>query len=202
MARGPSVRSPDRGALVPAAVPTDVQVELIRPREKRAAVVILVTLALLCVTVATYLRPVQVSLWPAHGEQRFKTPHPPVAKVAYPTPARPVVLQTGNPNCPSTVPLDPGPDAEAEVRRTAVGLVPTIYTTTDLAGWFIASVHPALPDQGVGQIADGMCGAVVGERTWEVDLTFPSELPSASMSQGQLFLCRFRDGWDVWFRYH
>jgi len=51
-------------------------------------------------------------------------------------------------------------------------------------------------------IALNMCGSVVGGRTWIVELHFPKLEPSASLSQGQAFVSRFRSGWRVWYRYH
>lgn len=197
------MRFPDRGTVGREPVQIDFKIDLIHPRERRAALKVLVALVLIGVSVATYLRPVQPSFWAAHGNQPPSTStHLPNAEAAYPTPETPAVAQTGNPNCPSTAPLDPGRDAETEVRAAAVEAVPSVYATRDLAGWHIASVQPALPDKGVGQIAYGMCGSFVGSRTWEVDLTFPADLPSASGSQGQMFLSRFPDGWRVWFTYH
>jgi hypothetical protein len=47
-----------------------------------------------------------------------------------------------------------------------------------------------------------MCGPVVGSRTWVVEMRFPKLEPSASLSQGQAFVSRFRSGWRVWYRYH
>jgi hypothetical protein len=107
-----------------------------------------------------------------------------------------------NPNCPGEVPLSTGPGDKAAAEATAVDAVPRLYASKRLEGWRVARVYLAQRDSGVGQIAYGMCGDVIGQRTWVVEMTFPAELPSASMSQGQFFVSRFSDGWRVWFQYH
>ena len=66
----------------------------------------------------------------------------------------------------------------------------------------IRSAYPASSGQGFSVIALPMCGPEVGSRTWVVEIYFPKLEPSASMSQGQAFVSRFRSGWRVWYRYH
>jgi hypothetical protein len=47
-----------------------------------------------------------------------------------------------------------------------------------------------------------LCGAKVARRTVVVQLLFPWLLPSASLSQGVVFVGRFRGGYRVWFVAH
>jgi hypothetical protein len=47
-----------------------------------------------------------------------------------------------------------------------------------------------------------MCGATVARRTVVVQLLFPWLLPSASLSQGVVFVGRFHGGYRVWFVAH
>jgi hypothetical protein len=47
-----------------------------------------------------------------------------------------------------------------------------------------------------------MCGAKAARRTVVVQLLFPWLLPSASLSEGVLFVGRFRGGYQVWFVAH
>jgi hypothetical protein len=66
----------------------------------------------------------------------------------------------------------------------------------------IRSGYPATSGRGFSVIALPMCGPEVGSRTWIVEIYFPKFEPSASASQGQAFVSRFRAGWRVWYRYH
>jgi hypothetical protein len=42
------------------------------------------------------------------------------------------------------------------------------------------------------------CGKAIQARTIVVELRFPKELPSASQSQGVVFVSRFKSGYQVW----
>jgi hypothetical protein len=53
-----------------------------------------------------------------------------------------------------------------------------------------------------GQEVTAMCGARVARRTVVVQVLFPWLLPSASLSQGVLFVGRFHGGYRVWFAAH
>jgi hypothetical protein len=51
---------------------------------------------------------------------------------------------------------------------------------------------------GRGGEVKSQCGAGTQQRTVVVDLQFPSLSPSASLSQGTVFVSRFGDGYQVW----
>lgn len=51
-------------------------------------------------------------------------------------------------------------------------------------------------------IAERQCGKEVAGKSLLVELFFPEFLPSASLSQGQLFVAKTNEGWKVWYRYH
>ena len=55
-------------------------------------------------------------------------------------------------------------------------------------------------DTGLGRGGEvkSQCGAGTQQRTVVVDLQFPSLSPSASLSQGTVFVSRFGDGYQVW----
>jgi hypothetical protein len=53
-----------------------------------------------------------------------------------------------------------------------------------------------------GRMAAHFCGEEVARSTWIVELHFPHLEPSASLSHGQLFVTKTKDGWAAWFRYH
>jgi hypothetical protein len=46
------------------------------------------------------------------------------------------------------------------------------------------------------------CGKAIQARTVVVELRFPQEFPSASLSEGVLFVSRFKSGYRVWERAH
>jgi len=53
-----------------------------------------------------------------------------------------------------------------------------------------------------GGEVESMCGPEVARRTVVVQLLFPWLLPSASLSEGVLFVGRFHGGYRVWFVAH
>jgi hypothetical protein len=103
-------------------------------------------------------------------------------------------------NCPTEPPLDPGRHA----RDKAIAAVRESLRTgqNEWRRYKIASAYPAASSQGFGAIVYNWCGRAVGSRTWIVEMHFPNLLPSATLSQGQAFVSRFRSGWRVWYRYH
>jgi hypothetical protein len=110
---------------------------------------------------------------------------------------------TPDSHCPSQTPLDPGADAKTAATAVAEAAVPKRYPPhIDIAGFRVTDAYAADPALGYGAIAYGLCGQVVGQRTWVVELSFPKMAPSVDLSAGQLFLSRFPDGWKVWFQYH
>ncbi len=117
-----------------------------------------------------------------------------------PSPPEP---QTPDSHCPSETPLDPGVGARDAAIAAAEAAVPQRYPPhIDVAGFRVTDAYAADPSSGYGTIAYGLCGAIVGQRTWVVELSFPRMAPSVDLSAGQLFLSRFPDGWKVWFQYH
>ena len=105
-----------------------------------------------------------------------------------------------SPDCPKEAPLEPGRHA----RDKAIAAVRESLRTgpEEWRTYEIQSAYPATRALGFGVVALGMCGPVVGRRTWVVEMHFPKLEPSASLSQGQAFVSRFRSGWRVWYRYH
>jgi hypothetical protein len=105
-----------------------------------------------------------------------------------------------SPDCPKEVPLEPGPDA----RDRAIAAVRESLRTgpEEWRTYETQAASPTTRAEGFGAIALRMCGPVVGRRTWVVEMRFPNLEPSASLSQAQAFVSRFRSGWRVWYRYH
>lgn len=105
-----------------------------------------------------------------------------------------------HPDCPKEPILQPGRRAQDSAIAAAEASLRT--GPAEWRTFQIESAYPARRTEGVGAVAFGMCGSVVGERTWVVEIRFPTLEPSASLSQGQAFVGRFRAGWRVWYRYH
>jgi hypothetical protein len=86
-------------------------------------------------------------------------------------------------------------------------IVPQIYTDEKYSEWQVTLAEP-MPkltgfDKGYYGMAKNFCGKEVANHTWLVKLLFPKLLPSASVSQGQIYLVKDKEkGWSVWFRYH
>jgi len=53
-----------------------------------------------------------------------------------------------------------------------------------------------------GGIVRHLCGKLVFRRAVVVELLFPKMLPSASLSQGVVFVSLFSTGYQVWYVYH
>jgi hypothetical protein len=51
------------------------------------------------------------------------------------------------------------------------------------------------------EIAEQQCGQAVAGKSLLVELFFPEFLPSASLSQGQIFVAKTDEGWKVWRRH-
>ena len=78
--------------------------------------------------------------------------------------------------------------ARIEAPRLYPGDGPAVVTRSDLAPY-------AGPR---GSEVKAQCGARTFHRTVVVQLLFPKELPSASLSQGVVFVSRFPTGYKVW----
>jgi len=53
-----------------------------------------------------------------------------------------------------------------------------------------------------GGIVKHLCGKLAFRRSVVVELLFPKMLPSASLSQGVVFVSLFSTGYQVWYVYH
>jgi len=109
-------------------------------------------------------------------------------------------LSWTSPSCPAEPPLEPGPDArEKAIEAVRRSLEAGKQVERD---YQIEKAYAATEGGGFTAVAFHMCGPTVGKSTWVIELRFPRLEPSASLSQGQAFVSRFRSGWKVWYRYH
>lgn len=123
--------------------------------------------------------------------------------------ARPAAPLWGHPtarsfaqSCPASargiLPLRP--DSVAQAARRALGFdkaPPGVKRGTQV----MASGRSAFAGARGGEVKF-LCGAKVARRTVVVQLLFPWLLPSQSLSQGVVFVGRFRGGYRVWYVAH
>jgi hypothetical protein len=89
-------------------------------------------------------------------------------------------------------------NATAKAARAALAAAPARYRDLDVRGATVlwSKVATAAGPRG-GEVAL-QCGRRIQARTVVVELRFPKELPSGSLSEGVLFLSSFRSGYQVW----
>ncbi len=109
-------------------------------------------------------------------------------------------------NCPKPNELVyPGKNAENEIRTALPELIREAYGEDPrYKKWEVKRIislkdPKSSPYSG---IAVQQCGKRTANRSFLVELFFPQFLPSASLSQGQIFVAKTKDGWTVWYRYH
>jgi hypothetical protein len=83
-------------------------------------------------------------------------------------------------------------------------IIRNVYTDPEYATYQVKSVElaPQSPGGYKGIIKEN-CSDKVFQNSWVVQLSFPKlEAISASLSQGQIFIAKTKDGWIVWKQYH
>lgn len=101
--------------------------------------------------------------------------------------------------------IKPDNKAEKEIRDALPQLIRNTYgEDSRYQNYEVKRIIPlsdpeASPYSG---IAEQQCGKEVAEKSLLVELFFPEFLPSASLSQGQIFVAKTNEGWKVWYRYH
>jgi hypothetical protein len=100
----------------------------------------------------------------------------------------------GCPARPRRLPRNPVSPAAAAALRAA----PDQYRGVDTRDATVVAAGRASRDSARGGQVQHDCGRRVRNRTVVVYLEFPRMRPSASLSQGVMFLSRGRSGWAVW----
>jgi hypothetical protein len=98
--------------------------------------------------------------------------------------------------CPENVLPLPG-EAVARAADQARIEAPALYEGIDARGVTVTAAYRATYGLRGAQV-ELECGAVTARRTVVVELFFPRMLPSASLSQGTVFVSRFPHGYRVW----
>ena len=89
-------------------------------------------------------------------------------------------------------------DAPAPATVAALAEAASVYGDVDTDRARVDVAARATSAGPRGRMVKRMCGARVARRTVVVDLVFPEMLPSASLSQGTVFVSRFEDGYHIW----
>ncbi|MBA4603600.1 hypothetical protein H2C83_15115 [Thermoactinomyces sp. AMNI-1] len=109
-------------------------------------------------------------------------------------------------NCPKPGKLVyPGKNAENEIQAALPELIREAYGEDPrYKEWEVKRIISLKDPKSspYSNIAIHQCGKRTANRSFLVELFFPQFLPSASLSQGQIFVAKTKDGWTVWFRYH
>jgi hypothetical protein len=102
--------------------------------------------------------------------------------------------------CPkrAKVALPLSANATKKAGQAALAAAPERYRGLDVKGATVAwsKVATAAGPRG-GEVAF-QCGKKIQARTIVVELRFPKERPSASLSEGVVFVSRFTGGYQVW----
>lgn len=91
-----------------------------------------------------------------------------------------------------------GKGAIEQARGAALAAAPRLYRGLDVSGAKVLWAKPADAAGPRGGEVAYQCGKTVQARTVVVELRFPRELPSTSLSQGVVFVSRFKRGYAVW----
>ena len=88
--------------------------------------------------------------------------------------------------------------ATKKAAQAAQAAAPERYKDLNVKGAMVvwSKVATAAGARG-GEVAF-QCGKKIQARTVVVELRFPEELPSASLSEGVVFVSRFKSGYEVW----
>lgn len=92
--------------------------------------------------------------------------------------------------------------ATKKAAQAALAAAPKLYRETNVKGATVVSSKRATAAGPRGEQVAFECGKTIQARTIVVELRFPKELPSASLSEGVVFVSRFRSGYHVWERAH
>jgi hypothetical protein len=89
-------------------------------------------------------------------------------------------------------------DATKKAGQAALAAAPKRYKDLDVTGAKVVSSKLAAAAGPRGREVASRCGKAIQARTVVVELRFPKELPSASLSEGVVFVSRFKSGYQVW----
>jgi hypothetical protein len=89
-------------------------------------------------------------------------------------------------------------NATNKAGQAALAAAPKLYKGLDVRDATVVWSKLATRAGARGGEVAFQCGKAIQAKTIVVELRFPKELPSASLSEGVLFLSRFTTGYQVW----
>jgi hypothetical protein len=109
------------------------------------------------------------------------------------------VFNAGQGASPTVDPAALGRGSLEQARRAALRQAPVLYPVTDLTGMHATRVARAVDDDasrcGYARVK---CGTPLQRRTAVVWLSFPTQRPSASLSEGVVLVSQFGAAYRVW----
>jgi len=103
--------------------------------------------------------------------------------------------------CPRAI-LPLSPDGVARAADRALAEAARLYRGLNTRGALVEASDRSAFAGVRGQQVTRRCGKKVAARTVVVQMLFPRELPSASLSQAVVWVGRFPHGFRVWFKAH
>ncbi|MHB1836914.1 MAG: hypothetical protein ACYCXW_18350 [Solirubrobacteraceae bacterium] len=103
-------------------------------------------------------------------------------------------------NARGALPLSPG--AAKKASTAALKAAPRLYKAINVKDAKVISAKVATHAGARGSEVFYHCGKAIQARTIVVQLRFPKMQPSASLSEGVVFVSRFKSGYRVWERAH
>ncbi len=88
--------------------------------------------------------------------------------------------------------------ATKKAGQAALAAAPKRYKDLNVKEATVVSSKVATAAGARGGEVAFQCGKTIQARTIVVELRFPKELPSASLSEGVVFVSRFKSGYQVW----
>ena len=117
----------------------------------------------------------------------------------------PEVQPASESGAPHPCPKKPRPlhvNGVARAANRALKETPDIYGAATADGAEVVSAAVSAAAGVRGRQVKKECGRRVHRRTVVIELFFPAMRPSASLSQGTVFVSRLREGYRVWERAH
>jgi hypothetical protein len=89
-------------------------------------------------------------------------------------------------------------NATKKAAQAALAAAPKRYKDLNVTGARVVSSKVATEAGARGGEVAFQCGKKIQARTIVVELRFPKEMPSASLSEGVVFISRLESGYEVW----
>ena len=106
--------------------------------------------------------------------------------------------------CPNASELAPVSSADKpELLHALKTIIPSLYPEKEYSEWEVEkALMLAESKTPYVQMAESLCGKPITQHSWVVKLRFPKLLPSASLSEGVIFVAKHQEkGWIAWYKY-